>query len=59
MQLRSADEGSTVFYEVSLRPHILVGADDSVSNAVISTLKTIKLRHYCCHIYQMYHTYLI
>jgi hypothetical protein len=59
MQLRSADEGSTVFYEVSLRSRILVGADDSVWNAGTNTLRTIKLRYYCCHIYQMYHTYLI
>jgi hypothetical protein len=41
MQLRSADEGSTVFYEVSLLSQFVVGADDSVSNAVTNTPKTI------------------
>jgi hypothetical protein len=42
MQLRSADEGSTVFYEVSLLLQFLAGADDSVSNAGTNTLKTIR-----------------
>ena len=59
MQLRSADEGSTVFYEVSCLSLLVARANESVSNVATNTLKTINRLHQCCHIYQMYHTYFI